>query len=122
MLQLADGTQLNGAQFDDAGDGVAGALVSEGDERFYGESGGLIAWRNFAVPWVPGDVHERIKTMSDAELAWRAQVKNLYVIHHDPDDNDDVIDAKLARSRELLATWGAATNVVAPGERTAFEI
>ena len=57
-----------------------------------------------------------------AELAWRAQVKNLYIIHHDPDDNDDVIDAKLARSRELLATWGAATNVVAPGERTAFEI
>jgi hypothetical protein len=66
--QLADGTQLNGAQFDDAGDGVAGALVSEGDARFYGESGGLIAWRSFAVPWVPGDVHERIKTMSDAEL------------------------------------------------------
>ena len=57
-----------------------------------------------------------------AELAWRAQVKNLYIIHHDPDDNDDVIDAKLARSRELLATWGAATNVVAPGERTTFEI
>jgi len=66
--QLADGTQLSGAQFDDAGDGVVGALVSEGDERFFGESGGLIAWRSFAVPWVQGDVHERIKTMSNAEL------------------------------------------------------
>jgi hypothetical protein len=67
--QLADGTQLNGAQVDDGGDGIVGTLVSEGDQRFYGESGGQIAWRSFAVPWVQGDVHERIKTMSEAELA-----------------------------------------------------
>jgi phosphoribosyl 1,2-cyclic phosphodiesterase len=57
-----------------------------------------------------------------AELAWRAQVKNLYLIHHDPDDNDDVIDAKLARAQERLAKWGAFTRVVAPSERTAIEI
>ena len=50
-----------------------------------------------------------------AELAARARVKNLYLVHHDPDDNDDIIDAKLARSRELLGKWGAAPRVVAPG-------
>ena len=49
-----------------------------------------------------------------AELARRARVKNLYLVHHDPDDNDDIIDAKLARSRELLAQSGSATSVVAP--------
>jgi hypothetical protein len=57
-----------------------------------------------------------------SELARRAQVKNLYIVHHDPDDNDDIIDAKLARSRELLAKWGSSTTVVAPSERTAFEL
>ena len=57
-----------------------------------------------------------------AELASRARVKTLYLVHHDPDDNDDIIDAKLARSRELVGKSGAATNVVAPGERTAFEL
>jgi phosphoribosyl 1,2-cyclic phosphodiesterase/CheY-like chemotaxis protein len=64
--------------------------------------------------------HSSVSQVS--ELAQRARVKNLYLVHHDPDDNDDIIDAKLARSRELLATWGSATNVVAPAERMAFEI
>jgi hypothetical protein len=66
--QLPDGTHLNGAQFDDAGDGVVGALTSAGDQRFYGESAPMIAWRSFAVPWVRGDVHDHIRNMSDAQL------------------------------------------------------
>ena len=64
--------------------------------------------------------HSSVSQVS--ELARRAQVKNLYIVHHDPDDNDDIIDAKLARSRELLAKWGSITTVVAPSERTAFEL
>ena len=48
--------------------------------------------------------------------------EDLYLVHHDPDHNDDIIDAKLARSRELLAQAGSATSVVAPAERMAFEI
>jgi phosphoribosyl 1,2-cyclic phosphodiesterase/ActR/RegA family two-component response regulator len=56
-----------------------------------------------------------------ADLAWRARPRTLYLIHHDPDDNDDVIDAKLARVRELLAARGAAINVLAPAEREEFE-
>ena len=66
--QLPDGTHLNGAPFDAAGDGVVGTLVSAGDERFYGESSAMITWRSFAVPWVKNDVHAQVKTMNDAQL------------------------------------------------------
>ena len=66
--QLPDGTQLNGAQFDDGGDGVLGALVSTGDERFFGESPSMVAWRSFAVPWVENDIHEKLKSMTPEEV------------------------------------------------------
>jgi len=51
-----------------------------------------------------------------ADLAWRAGAKTLYLFHHDPDQNDDDIDAKLECARERLAARGAATAVVAPAE------
>src|SRR5262249_9185722 len=57
-----------------------------------------------------------------AELAARARAKDLYIIHHDPDDTDDISDAKLARSRELVGKWGAGTTVIAPAERFSFEL
>ena len=57
-----------------------------------------------------------------ADLAARAGVKTLYLLHHDPDQTDAAIDAKLARVRELLAERGAATRVRAPTELEEFEI
>ena len=57
-----------------------------------------------------------------ADLAARADVKTLYLLHHDPDHTDAVIDAKLERARELLAGRGAATVVVAPTERAQVEL
>jgi CheY-like chemotaxis protein len=57
-----------------------------------------------------------------ADLAVRSRVKELYLFHHDPDQTDSAVDAKLARVRELLAERGAATTVRAPIELEAFEI
>ena len=57
-----------------------------------------------------------------ADLAARAAVKTLYLLHHDPDQSDAVIDAKLERVRELLAGRGAATTVFAPTERAQVEL
>ena len=51
-----------------------------------------------------------------AELAHRAEVRSLYLFHHDPDQNDDDIDAKLERAQTLLSTLGSATRCVAPSE------
>jgi phosphoribosyl 1,2-cyclic phosphodiesterase/ActR/RegA family two-component response regulator len=57
-----------------------------------------------------------------ADLAWRARVKTLYLFHHDPDQTDAIIDAKLAGVRELLAARGADTTVLAPAELAEFEV
>ena len=57
-----------------------------------------------------------------AALAVRAQPKTLYLIHHDPDDTDDVIDAKLASVTQHLAARGTPTRVLAPPERTDVEL
>jgi phosphoribosyl 1,2-cyclic phosphodiesterase/ActR/RegA family two-component response regulator len=57
-----------------------------------------------------------------ADLAARADVKTLYLVHHDPDQSDAVIDAKLERVRELLAGRGVATAVFAPTERARVEV
>ena len=67
--QLPDGSRLNGAQFDATGDGIVGTLVSRGTEKFFREPAASLAWRNFAVPWLKEDVHERIKSMSADEVA-----------------------------------------------------
>ena len=65
---LAGKRQL-GAPFDDPGDGVVGRLASQGTDLFFGgDSPAMIVWRSFAVPWVPGDVHERLKSMSEKEF------------------------------------------------------
>jgi len=57
-----------------------------------------------------------------ADLAWRARVRALYLVHHDPDQNDEAIDGKLDRARELLRARGAATEVYAPTEYAEVEI
>jgi hypothetical protein len=57
-----------------------------------------------------------------ADLAARARPKRLSPIHHDCEQNDDAIDAKLARARELLAKANVPTEVVAPEELTTEEL
>jgi phosphoribosyl 1,2-cyclic phosphodiesterase/CheY-like chemotaxis protein len=57
-----------------------------------------------------------------AELAWRARVRSLYLVHHDPGQNDDAIDAKLARARAWLGARGASTAVAAPVELAKIEV
>jgi phosphoribosyl 1,2-cyclic phosphodiesterase/CheY-like chemotaxis protein len=57
-----------------------------------------------------------------AELAWRARVRALNLVHHDPGQNDDAIDAKLAGVEAWLASRGASTRVTAPVERAQIEV
>ena len=53
-----------------------------------------------------------------ADLAARAEVKRLHLFHHDPDQTDDDIDAKLEETREELARLGSNVVCEAPAEGT----
>jgi hypothetical protein len=67
---LPDGTALHGAQSNETGDAVIGELVARGDPGFFsGEAPAMSLWRQFAAPWVSGDVHQSIKTMTETDLA-----------------------------------------------------
>jgi hypothetical protein len=57
-----------------------------------------------------------------ADLAARARVRMLYLVHHDPDHTDATIDVKLARCQERLAAAGARTRVFAPADGAEFDI
>lgn len=48
------------------------------------------------------------------EVADLAGVKTLCLFHHDPDQDDDAIDAKLEFARKALLQRGSATRVIAP--------
>ena len=56
------------------------------------------------------------------DLADRAQVKTLYLFHHDPDQTDDDIDAKLATARALLEERGSKVVCEAPTDHTHLKI
>jgi CheY-like chemotaxis protein len=56
------------------------------------------------------------------ELACRANPKQLCMMHHDPDQNDAAIAAKLAHAQELLAARGAATVASAPEALSQIEL
>lgn len=49
-------------------------------------------------------------------LAHRAQVRNLHLFHHDPDQDDEAIAAKLAEARAQLGELGSETQCIAPAE------
>jgi CheY-like chemotaxis protein len=51
-----------------------------------------------------------------AHFAHRARAQTLYLIHHDPDQDDAAIDRKLAAARDLLAQLGSSTRCEAPAE------
>jgi phosphoribosyl 1,2-cyclic phosphodiesterase/CheY-like chemotaxis protein len=56
------------------------------------------------------------------DLAHRAEVKSLYLFHHDPGQNDDAIDAKLEQARQALARLDSATECFAPAEGDTFQL
>jgi hypothetical protein len=67
---LPDGTALHGAQFNETGDAVVGELIARADSSFFsGDSPAMSLWRQFAAPWIAGDIHGSIKTMSESDLA-----------------------------------------------------
>jgi CheY-like chemotaxis protein len=51
-----------------------------------------------------------------ADLAARAEVKRLHLFHHDPDQTDDDIDAKLGEMRRELERLGSRVACDAPAE------
>jgi phosphoribosyl 1,2-cyclic phosphodiesterase len=57
-----------------------------------------------------------------ADLACRARAKRLCLIHHDPDQTDAMVDAKVARAQEVISARGAATQACAPAELSEIEL
>jgi phosphoribosyl 1,2-cyclic phosphodiesterase/CheY-like chemotaxis protein len=51
-----------------------------------------------------------------AGLAHYAEVETLYLFHHDPDQSDDAIDAKLEMATRALESMRSKTKCVAPAE------
>jgi phosphoribosyl 1,2-cyclic phosphodiesterase len=64
--------------------------------------------------------HSSIGQVTD--LAHNAEVKNLYLFHHDPDQTDADIDHKLETVAKSLEERGSKTKVVAPAEGQSFTI
>ena len=56
------------------------------------------------------------------DLAHRAEVETLYIAHHDPDQDDDAIDAKLESAQRRLAALGSNTRCQAPSETQVVRI
>ena len=55
-------------------------------------------------------------------VAARAKVKRLHLFHHDPDQTDDDIDAKLRETRQALERLGAGVSCDAPVEAKSLSI
>jgi CheY-like chemotaxis protein len=55
-------------------------------------------------------------------IAARGQVKNLHLVHHDPDQSDEDIDHKLAQAEAHRERLGAAFSILAPAEGTEFTL
>jgi phosphoribosyl 1,2-cyclic phosphodiesterase len=90
---------------------------------FYRDADVLITDCTYADADYPRFIHWGHSSVSQvAELAWRARVRALSLVHHDPSQNDDAIDAKLAAAAAWLAAHGAETRVTAPVERAQIEI
>jgi len=53
-------------------------------------------------------------------IAHEAGVETLFLYHHDPDQNDDQIDAKLATARQKLKSLKSKTQVEAPAEGASY--
>lgn len=64
--------------------------------------------------------HSRISEVVD--LAHEADVKNLYLFHHDPDQTDEDIDAKFEMANKLLKEKGSKTICHAPEANSCIQI
>ena len=58
----------------------------------------------------------------DASRAAQANVKTLYLFHHDPSQTDDDIEKKHALSLNLVQELGSPMRVIAPAEGDTFVI
>lgn len=56
------------------------------------------------------------------DFAHAASVKALYLYHHDPGQDDDDIDGKLAFARKRLNALGSMTQAIAPSEGVVFKV
>jgi len=56
------------------------------------------------------------------DLAHAGEVKQLFLFHHDPDQNDDDIDVKLETAQKLLADLGSSTVCFAPKEGDKLQV
>jgi hypothetical protein len=65
---LPDGSMLSGAPFNDPGDGLTGEIFLRGIATLSLGNVAMETWRSYGVPWVSGDINERLKTMSSSEL------------------------------------------------------
>lgn len=57
-----------------------------------------------------------------ADLAHRAAVRQLCIFHHDPAQDDEAIDRKLASVQEALARRGSSVEALAPAEGDTIEV
>lgn len=65
---LPDGSRIDGAPFQGSGNAVLGRLVTRAIETLFGDDPAVWRWRSSAVPWIPNDPHETIRTMQPADL------------------------------------------------------
>lgn len=65
----------------------------------------------------PGHIHWGHSSVTEvANLACAAQVKNLYLFHHDPEHTDDDLDRKLEVAQAVIKAQGLKINVLLPVE------
>ena len=64
--------------------------------------------------------HSRISEVVD--LAHQAEVKNLYLFHHDPDQSDDDIDTKIEIAKKLFTEANSKTICHAPIAESRIQI
>ena len=65
---MPDGSLLNGAPFNASLNGVQGELANRGTSIFFpGDSPAIASWREFTVPWIRNDIHDSMKSMTEAE-------------------------------------------------------
>jgi phosphoribosyl 1,2-cyclic phosphodiesterase len=57
-----------------------------------------------------------------ADLAHAANVKTLYLFHHDPDQDDAEIDNKFDLAKEYLSKKNSPVEVLSPREGDRFKV
>jgi len=86
-------------------------------ERFVAEADVLITDTTYMDDEYRNHVNWGHSPLSEVVgLAHRAKVRVLHLFHHDPDQDDDAIDAKLAEARRQLEALGSSTRCEAPCE------